>query len=71
VGTRTVYSLEEIRTMTAAGEVTALLFRHDRSLREAVPLTELIARGVLSAAPQSITEAREEGAAWLRMRIQQ
>lgn len=70
VGTRTVYSLEEIHTMTTTGEVTALLFRHDRSLRKPIALDELIARGALSAPPQSITEVREEGAAWLRSSIQ-
>lgn len=70
VGRRTVYPLDEIRTLTRQGEVLVVMFRQDRVLRDN-PLTlgELQAAKVLRSWPQSITRTRKEGAAWLAQRL--
>lgn len=70
VGTRTVYSLSEIRDMTQAADVLALIFRQDRLLTPPITLPELTRHGALKAPPQSITKVRSQGATWLRQRIQ-
>ncbi len=71
VGTRTVYSLSEIREMTQSGDILALIFRQDRLLTHPIALPELMRRGALEAQPQSITRVRSQGATWLRQRIQE
>ena len=65
-GQRTVYSYEEIETMTRPGAALAILFRQDRLLESPWPLADLYAAGVLNAPPQSITQVHsEDGIAWL------
>ena len=68
-GQRTVYSYEEIETMTRP-EALAILFRQDRLLESPWPLGDLRAAGVLNAPPQSITQVRsEDGIEWLTSRL--
>ena len=68
-GQRTVYSYEEIETMTRPGAL-AILFRQDRLLESPWALGDLRAAGVLNAPPQSITQVRsEDGIAWLTSRL--
>jgi hypothetical protein len=71
VGTRTVYSMDDIRTMCQEGEVLAILFRHDRTLRQDIPLRALLEHEALTSWPQSIVRVKKEGEAWLRTQIQQ
>jgi len=71
VGTRTVYSMDDIRKMCQESEVLTILFRHDRTLRQDIPLRVLVEQGALTSWPQSIVGVRKEGEAWLRTRIQQ
>lgn len=67
VGKRTVYSLDQIRTMCGK-EVLAVLFRQARVFQPPIPAAQLVGGGVLAAAPQSITRLKPEGRAWLRSR---
>lgn len=69
VSNRTVYSLDEIETQCAEGEVLAILFRFDRVLDRPAGVTELRDASVLRRAPQSAATVRD-GAAWLRERIE-
>jgi hypothetical protein len=69
VGTRTVYSHDQIADLCAAGEVLALLFRHDRAIENPVPVADLLADGVLNGVPQSITELSQEAVTWVRPRL--
>ncbi len=70
VGQRTVYSLDEIREQTRAGEVLVLLFRQDRVLRDRpITLPEAEAAGLVVSHPQSTQRARAEGIAWLTQRL--
>ena len=68
VGQRTVYPYDQIAAMCER-PVLAILFRHARSLDHQLTLLELIRHGVVQAAPQSITRAREEGTAWIREQL--
>jgi L-amino acid N-acyltransferase YncA len=52
---RTVYSMPEIEKM-ATGPTKVILFRFVRHLARSLPLNELLARGILSGHPQSITK---------------
>lgn len=70
VGTRTVSSMNDIRTMCEESEVLAILFRHDRTIREDIPLRVLMERGALTSRPQSIVGVEREGEAGLRAQIQ-
>ena len=65
VGKRTVYSYENIRTLCKK-EVLAINFRLVRTLGKTLTLPELQKGGVVTAAPQSITEVRTKGIEWLR-----
>jgi ribosomal protein S18 acetylase RimI-like enzyme len=68
-GQRTVYSYEEIGEM-APPDVLTILFRQDRLIEEPWRLEILIEAGVVTVAPQSITQVRsEEGIAWLTSRL--
>jgi ribosomal protein S18 acetylase RimI-like enzyme len=71
VGTRTVYSEEEIQELTANGQkvVNAILFRQSPQLEPGWPLRDLVANGVFRRAPQSIQQVREDGAEWVRQRL--
>ena len=68
VGTRTVYTAEEIEEMTRVGrkDVLAVLIRQSRHLTPAWSLEELIANSVIMRAPQSIQGIPDEGAEWIR-----
>ena len=68
VGKRTVYKFAEIEALCQK-EVLAILFRQSRVLKEPIPLKELIANGVLSAAPQSILTVPEGATEWLQTRL--
>ena len=68
-GQRTVYSYTEIVEMTHPSAL-AILFRQDRLIERGWPLDDLLAAGVLNAAPQSITQVRsKDGIAWLTRRL--
>lgn len=68
VGTRTVYTAEEIEEMSDHGRrtVLALLIRQARHLETSWSVDELIANGVIQRAPQSIQSIPDEGAEWIR-----
>ena len=70
VGTRTVYSMKDIRTMCDQGEVLAILFRHDRSLERGISLRALTEHRAVTSWPQSIVRVKSQGEAWLRNEIQ-
>lgn len=55
VGNRTVYSYDEIEEMTRK-QVLVILFRHHLNFPTSIGLNDLRQHGILSAAPQSITE---------------
>ena len=70
VGRRTVYSLEEIHNLARRNEVLVVMFRQDRLLRaDPITLSELFGGRVLNSWPQSITQLRSEGTAWLEQRL--
>jgi GNAT superfamily N-acetyltransferase len=70
VGRRTVYSLDEIGNLARRNEVLVVMFRQDRLLRmDPITLSELIGGRVLNSWPQSITQTRPEGTAWLVQRL--
>jgi len=68
VGTRTVYTAEEIEEMTDDGrrDVLAVLIRQARHLEPPWPVSDLIANNVILRAPQSIQQISDEGAEWIR-----
>jgi len=68
VGPRTVYSFEEVESMSRQRAVLAILFRHDRSV-EPMELGAMMSRGALRGAPQSITRVRKEGLDWMRSQL--
>ena len=68
-GQRTVYSFREIEEL-AQQPVLTILFRQDRLLEAPWPLRSLIAARVLTDAPQSITQVRnEEAIRWLSAQL--
>jgi rRNA-processing protein FCF1 len=69
VGTRTVYSAEEVRGMTKRGCVLALLFRQDRFLEPPIRLRELVGARAVSRAPQTTISINSEGIPWLTARL--
>jgi hypothetical protein len=69
VGTRTVYAMPEIQTMSQRGDILALLFRQASLLTDPIPLGVLIDAGLLRAHPQSITTLKQGGADWLKARL--
>lgn len=68
VGTRTVYTADEIEELTDSGRrnVLAVLIRQSRHLNPGWLLNELITNGVVVRAPQSIQSIPEAGAEWIR-----
>jgi L-amino acid N-acyltransferase YncA len=68
VGKRTVYKFSEIEEMCQR-ETLAILFRQSRILEHPITLTELISKGILSAAPQSILRVTGEALEWLQNRL--
>jgi L-amino acid N-acyltransferase YncA len=69
VGSRTVYSAEEVREMTAAGSVLTYLFRQDRFLDPPIDVAEMIAAGAIKRAPQTTIRIHEEASPWLAQRL--
>ncbi len=69
VGSRTVYSADDVNRMTVKGPVLALLFRQDRFLDPPIALDDLIAAQVVHNAPQTTIRIREEGIPWLTERL--
>lgn len=69
VGSRTVYSVPEIRSVTGKGEVLAIRFRLDRVLPEPWRADTLRSEHVMVSTPQSIATAQQEGVAWLRTQL--
>ncbi len=68
VGTRTVYTYDEIRRMTRK-PVLAILFRQARMVEPVVRAEELRKNGALNGAPQSIVGVRKESLGWLMARM--
>lgn len=68
VGKRTVYSFREIEKLCAS-PVLATLFRQVRLLKSPIPLNDLVANGVVGAAPQSIVTVPEVAKKWLQTRL--
>ncbi len=64
VGTRTVYSFEEIGQLAKA-PVLVILFRQDRILGRPVGLADMVRRQLLSSHPQTVIRVREEGMPWM------
>jgi L-amino acid N-acyltransferase YncA len=68
VGTRTVYSYEEIQAFCRK-DVLAILFRHARVLDKPWTIGELRRNGVIRQWPQSIVRVSEEGMKWLEREL--
>jgi L-amino acid N-acyltransferase YncA len=69
VARRTVYSMEEIRSMSEEREVLAIRFRQVLHAFPEIPYSELERAGVLAGPPQTIVRVRPEGVQWLRGRL--
>jgi L-amino acid N-acyltransferase YncA/rRNA-processing protein FCF1/predicted transcriptional regulator len=67
---RTVYSEAEIREFCRGREALAIKFRQVRLFDKPIEFIDLMKHGVLSGAPQSIQEVREDGVTWLENRVQ-
>lgn len=71
VARRTVYTEQEIRSMTESGPVLSILFRAARRLAPPITLAALKNAGILKGAPQSIQAVREEGVRWLESQLRE
>jgi hypothetical protein len=70
VARRTVYSMDEIRSMSGdQREILAIRFRQVLYSFAEIPYGELETAGVLAAPPQSIVRVRPEGLQWLKNRL--
>ena len=70
VGSRTVYTADEVRRRWERGNLLAVLFRRDHVVEPVWTRASLIESGVLNAAPQSITQVRsEEGLRWIQSQM--
>jgi L-amino acid N-acyltransferase YncA len=69
VARRTVYSMEEIRSMSEEREVLAIRFRQILHDFPEIPYSELERADVLAGPPQTIVRVRPEGVQWLRGRL--
>lgn len=70
VGTRTVYTAEEIRDRCSGNrDVLVLLFRFDRTLEPAWSPQSTQRAGVVNGWPQSISEVSERGMDWVRKQL--
>lgn len=71
VGTRTVYSAQEIASLTENGsrEVLVIRFRQAVRVRPGWTLSQLISARVLQAAPQSVQTVPHIGAQWVRQHL--
>lgn len=69
VGSRTVYSMEQVVALCRKPTL-AILFRHAMAVTNPISLAELKRNGVVSAAPQSVTQINKEFYPWLKKRVQ-
>lgn len=70
VGRRTVYSPQDLAYLAQDhGELHAMIFRQDRLLEPPVSLKTLRLVGALNGPPQSITEVRTGGRAWVHQQL--
>lgn len=70
VGRRTVYTPAEIAAMCQGVDgVLAIRFRQDRFMDPAWTLAELLQERVVTSWPQSITQVRGAGAAWVHQQL--
>lgn len=69
VGTRTVYSADELASFCEQGPTLAVLFRMDRRVSPPWPMRELEREAGVRRVPQSITELSPEGVTWVRRRL--
>jgi len=70
VGTRTVFSKQELDDFCKQGENLAILFRFDRSINPPWSISSLISRQVVNGrTPMSISEIKGEGLKWLQATI--
>jgi ribosomal protein S18 acetylase RimI-like enzyme len=69
VGSRTVYSADEVRAMAAQGSVLAMLFRQDRFLEPPIKIGDLMGARAVSCAPQTTIKIQTEAIPWLRKRL--
>jgi L-amino acid N-acyltransferase YncA len=70
VGSRTVYSMEQIVRRVAKGRVLSILFRHDRFLDQPISRREMMENELLQGTPQAICGVRPEGFEWLNNRLE-
>jgi GNAT superfamily N-acetyltransferase len=68
VGTRTVYTFDEILRLCEKSTL-AIKFRFVKQLNPSINIKELVINGVLKSAPQSISEISNEGIQWIREKI--
>ncbi len=69
VSKRTVYGDADLENMCRGDGALALLFRHADILRRPLPLDELIANGIVTAAPQSITSLKPPALTWIQNQL--
>ncbi|GAA4628668.1 hypothetical protein [Cellulomonas oligotrophica] len=70
VGRRTVYTPGDLAQMAAEhGELHAMIFRQDRLLDPPISRRTLEIMGALNGPPQSITQVRSGGRAWLHQQL--
>jgi len=69
VGQRTVYTFDDIEKLCEK-DVLAIRFRLVKLLGDPISLNELKQNKVIKAAPQSITQLKEQGIEWLRQIIE-
>jgi len=70
VGSRTVYSFEEI-TMFCSSPTIAILFQHAGILNRPIFYDDLLENKVVKGPPQSIQSVSEEGVQWLQNQIRE
>jgi hypothetical protein len=68
VGTRTVYSYEEIRKFCEK-ETLAIRFRYAKGLEPAIRLKEIKKAQLIHGAPQSISKLKEKTVKWIQQKI--
>lgn len=66
---RTVYQQQDIRAKCEEGGAFGFTFRQAPIFQRRVPLSELIANRVLTAAPQSITKLTSSALSWLQAHL--
>jgi predicted RNA-binding protein with PUA-like domain len=70
VGSRTVYTYDQIQAQVKHKEVLVVLFRQARVLRaDPITLDDLRTAGAARGWPQTLQKIRPEGTAWLTQRL--